>query len=384
MKRQVSQQYPGIKFRTGPSGVDKWGRYICQIYFSPYPRKRVWKTVKLSSKSYREAAKIRMHWMAEYLHDHPFRDLSEKSSVPLGVLRDVILSMMESGTLTHRAEPCAMRTIRKSMNVFDRFFGEFLPARYPSVKLLNDLPKGVFLDYRNYISLEKKLLWRNEIQALKTIISRFWRNDYCNDRVYKEIRTVPTPLYEMKKREILTLEEKQRLMEFIRKDNPRYYFATYFLAKLGWRIGETLSVKKSNIEWMKGEPVRVTIEREFRKNRKEFVLETVDGKLASIIKECLSRDEKNKSVFLFPNSRGNMIKDDIYRRYLAKAAKSELKRTMTPHEFRHSLVTLLKSQNCPDKDIMGITGHVDRDVLNEYYAHTTEDGRSKVLEISGI
>jgi len=325
-----------------------------------------------------------MLWMAEYIHDHPFQDISDKSSMPLQGLRDVILHMMEAGTLTHRAEPCAMRTIRKAMNVFDRFFGEYLPVRYPSVRRLNDLPKGVFLDYRNYVSLEKKLLWRNEIQALKTIISRFWRNDYCNDRVYKEIRTVPTPLFEMKKRKILTLEEKQRLMEFIRTDNPRYYFVTYFLAKLGWRIGETLSIKKSNIEWVKGEPVRITIEKEFRKNRKEFVLETIDGKLASTIKECLSRDEKNKSVFLFPNSRGNMIKDDIYRRYLAKAAKSELKREMTPHEFRHSLVTLLKSQNCPDKDIMGITGHVDRDVLNEYYAHTTEDGRSKVLEISGI
>ena len=79
-----------------------------------------------------------------------------------------------------------------------------------------------------------------------------------------------------------------------------------------------------------------------------------------------------------------MIKDDIYRKYLGKVSQRVLGIKITPHAFRHSLVTLLKSEGCPDKDIMGITGHIDRDVLNEYYAHTTEDGRSKVLEVTGL
>ena len=291
---------------------------------------------------------------------------------------------MKSGTLTHREDPCAQRTINKAFNVYDRFFLEFIPQRNPSVRRIDDLPKGVFLDYRSHITIEKKLMWRNEIQALKTIISRFWRSDYCNDRVYKEIRTIPTPMFEMKKRIILTVEERIKLLEFTRINKPTFYYVTYFLTKLGWRIGETLSIKKANVKWVQGEPSEILIEREFRKNRKEFVLETIDQKLAQVIKECLNNQKNKQSIFLFPNSKGNMIKDDVYRKYLAKVSEQVIGREITPHEFRHSLVTLLKSQNCPDKDIMGITGHVDRDVLNNYYAHTTNDGRSKVLEASGV
>jgi integrase len=384
MKKLLRQQYPGIKFREGDGAIDRWGKYVCQLDFCPYPNKRVWKTIKLDSKSYREAAKIRLQWMAEYIHEHPYQDLTEKGHIPLGSLRDILLKMMRSGTLTHREDPCAQRTINKALNVFDRFFGEFILRRYPSVHRISDLPKGIFLDYRSYITLEKKLIWRNEIQALKTIISRFWRSDYCNDRVYKEIRTIPTPSFEMKKRDVLTLEERIKILAFVKSDRLTFYYVTYFLTKLGWRIGETLSIKKANIKWIQGEPSEIAIEKEFRKNRKEFVLETIDPKLAQVIKDCLENQKHKKSVFLFQNSKGNMIKDDVYRRYLAKVSKHVIGRVITPHEFRHSLVTLLKSQNCPDKDIMGITGHVDRDVLNNYYAHATKDGRSKVLEASGV
>lgn len=384
MKRQAKQQYPGIKFREGIGSVDRWGKFVCQLCYCPFPKKRVWKTIRLDKRSYREAAKIRMQWIAEYMSAHPYQDLAEKANFSFASLREVLLKMMKSGTLTHREDPCAQRTINKAFNVFDRFFLEFVHQRYPSVKRIDDLPKGVFLDYRTYTTFEKKLMWRNEIQALKTIISRFWRSDYCADRVYKEIRTIPTPMFEMKKRDVLTMEERKSLLEFIQNNRIAFYYVTYFLTKLGWRIGETLSIKKANIKWVQGEPSEILIEREFRKNRKEFVLETIDQKLAQVIKECLNNQKYKKSIFLFPNSKGNMIKDDVYRKYLAKVSKQVIGREITPHEFRHSLVTLLKSQNCPDKDIMGITGHVDRDVLNNYYAHTTNDGRSKVLEASGV
>ena len=79
-----------------------------------------------------------------------------------------------------------------------------------------------------------------------------------------------------------------------------------------------------------------------------------------------------------------MIKDDIYRKYLAKVSLRVLHRKITPHDFRHSLVTHLKGMGFSDKDIMAITGHVDREVLNKYYSHSTEDGRRKVLGATGL
>ncbi len=285
------RQYPGIIFRAGINGNDKNGNYVCQIYFNPYPNKRVYKTIKIEKKSYREAAKARTQWMAEYMQKHPGSNSQSKENLQFSQLREILIQMMKVGTFTNRAEGCAQRTINKSSNVFNRFFYEFIPQKHPLVKRINDLPKGIFLEYQGFTVLEKKLVWRNEIQALKTIISRFWRGDYCNDQIYKEIRKSPTPDAEQKKRYILTLSEIKNLLEHIKGDSPKFYAITYFLAKLGWRVTETLSIKCENIKWTNGEPTEIAIEKEFRKNRKEFVLETVDEKLANQIKECIAHEK---------------------------------------------------------------------------------------------
>lgn len=94
--------------------------------------------------------------------------------------------------------------------------------------------------------------------------------------------------------------------------------------------------------------------------------------------------QKIKLRPLFPNSRGNSIKDDIYRKYLAKVSQEVLGKRITPHDFRHSLVTNLKMMKVPEKDIMALTGHCEVKVLNKVYSHTTPEGRTKALEASGF
>ncbi len=61
-----------------------------------------------------------------------------------------------------------------------------------------------------------------------------------------------------------------------------------------------------------------------------------------------------------------------------------LKRNVNPHDFRHSLITHLKSVRVPNKDIMQITGHMDERVLNDHYSHSTETGRMEALKLSGV
>ena len=167
---------------------------------------------------------------------------------------------------------------------------------YPHITKLDDLPKGIFTAYQNYIGSRTTLVWRNEIQALKSIFARLCRADLCDDRLELYVRRIPTPYAIPKKRNILSFEEIRKLLKYIEKDNRKFYFVTYFLAKLGWRVAETLSVKEENIRWEDGKPVSILIEKEFRKNRREFVLETIDPKLGAVIKEALAfnrQKEKN-------------------------------------------------------------------------------------------
>lgn len=381
--RKAARKHPGINFRSGKEGIDKYGSHICQISFYPYPQKRVFKTIRLEKPSYRDAARIRAEWMAEYMRQNPHRDLEGKKNYSFSELRQALHQMMQSSTLNNRAEPCAYSTIHKTLKIFDRFFQKFLPSYYPSVRHLNQLPKGVFLEYLRYNNAIQKLNWRTELGHLKAIISRLWRADYCDDRIYKEIRTLPTPKFEIKNKNVLSLDERKAILDAIKQDNSEYYVITYFIAKLGWRIGEVLSIKKKLIHWEDGMPVTVTIEREYRKNRKEFTLRTIDKKLSNVITDYFNT-LNGKSPFFFPNSKGNKIKKETYRNYLHRISEPIIGRRANPHEFRHSLITHLKSMRVPNKDIMQITGHMDERVLNDHYSHSTESGRMEALKLSGL
>ncbi|MFH1799419.1 MAG: site-specific integrase [Candidatus Omnitrophota bacterium] len=374
---------PGIRFREGPGAIDRRGRYVCQIDFYPFPNKRVYKTIKLARKSYREAAQVRAEWMKEYTRGHPNFDFEGKQELSFEELRNVLRRMMESTTINNRAEPCSYSTINKTLNIYDRFFKNFLGSHYPSIRRVNNLPKGVFLEYLAYNQTHQKLNWRTELGHLKAIISRLWRSDYCDDRIYKEIRTLPTPKFEIRNKVVLSLDEKKAILASMQKDNYEYYVITYFLAKLGWRINETLSLKKNLIRWENGKPVSITLEKAFRKNRKEFTLTTIDEKLAGVIARYLET-QSDKSEWFFPNSKGNMIKKETYRGFLHKVSVAVLKREVNPHDFRHSLITHLKSVRVPNKDIMQITGHMDERVLNDHYSHSTETGRMEALQLSGL
>jgi integrase len=380
---KLARRYPGINFRSGKERTDKFGKYICQLSFFPYPTKRVFKTIRMEKPSYHEAARIRSEWISGYMRMHPHRDLEDKKSFAFADLRKVLHQMMQSTTLNNRAEPCAYSTIHKTMKIFDRFFMQFIPSHYPSIKQIDQLPKGVFLEYLRYNNAIQKLNWRTELGHLKAIISRLWRADYCDDRIYKEIRTLPTPKFEIKNKAVLSLEERKAILEAIKEDNYEYYVITYFIAKLGWRINEVLSLKRKMIKWENGVPISITIEREFRKNRKEFTLSTLDNRLANTILDY-SNTLNGKSDLLFPNSKGNMIKKETYRGYLHRISTVVLKRQVNPHEFRHSLITHLKAMRVPNKDIMQITGHMDERVLNDHYSHSTESGRMEALKLSGL
>ncbi len=199
----------------------------------------------------------------------------------------------------------------------------------------------------------------------------FWK---AHLKIYGE----KTPKLEIRNKVVLSLDEKKAILTDMERENREYYVITYFLAKLGWRINETLSLKKNLIRWKDGNPASITLEKPFRKNRKEFTLTTIDKKLAAVIVSYLHW-QTDKSEWFFPNSKGKMIKKETYRGYLHKVSTRVLKRNVNPHDFRHSLITHLKGVRVPNKDIMQITGHMDERVLNDHYSHSTETGRMEAL-----
>ncbi|OGX46875.1 MAG: hypothetical protein A2243_11825 [Omnitrophica WOR_2 bacterium RIFOXYA2_FULL_38_17] len=205
---------------------------------------------------------------------------------------------------------------------------------------------------------------------------------YCKKEIKELLAEFKKPPSVQRDYVEITKTDKIRLLDFIKQDRPEYYGITYFLIRLGWRIDETLSVQKKNVKLNGLRPIAVKLEKDFRKNKRDFVLETIDDGLAVIIQRYLFKDKESK--WLFPSSRGNKISSNNYREYLAKISQELLGKRLHPHLFRHSFVVQAALAGMPIRDVMAITGHLDIDVVLKYYSHSTSQGREKVLAISEI
>lgn len=72
------------------------------------------------------------------------------------------------------------------------------------------------------------------------------------------------------------------------------------------------------------------------------------------------------------------------RRYLKKVSREVIGQEITPHYFRHRFLTECGKSNVPIVDVMAISGIKDIDVIVKYYSHSTEEGQSKVLEVTRV
>ncbi len=326
--------------------------------------------------SFREAYNIKIKLMDEYLSSFQSNN-HNKLNADFNVLRNQLIRDMESDSL-------AYKTRNRSRSTFDLFFLTFLPSRYPIIKRLTDLRLECLYEYKNYVTMDLKRIagWRSELGTLKAIIRRLARLGYCEKGITEFLEDIKRPEYSSKSFTPISKEDKIALLDFVKVDRPCYFGVTYFLMRLGWRIEETLSIKRYNIEMEGKEPISIKLEAAIRKNKKDFVLESIDADLAKVIKVFLA--DGSETQWLFYNSKRNKIKADHYRNYLVRISQEIIDRRITPHDFRRSLVTEAARDGLALKDVMGITGHTDINVLLKHYSFSTEVGRKKVLASTRI
>jgi len=274
------------------------------------------------------------------------------------------------------------KTIIRYMYTFDTFFYKYLPSKFPNVTNLNQLTAPIFYNYRDFILNDlNRTGWRSELTHLKVVIRRLVLKGYGKKDILQCFEDIKKPPAQQKSYVEITKSDKKNLLSHIKKDNPVFYRITYFLIRLGWRIDETLSLKWEYIKYSGLKPISITIPAVIRKNRKEFVLETIDNDLTKVIQECRSH---NKSIWLFPNSRNNRFLQNHYRTYLNRISQKAIGKRLTPHDFRHSLITTMAQKNMPIRDVMAITGHTDINVVLKYYSHSTKQGKISVLDQTRI
>ena len=128
-----------------------------------------------------------------------------------------------------------------------------------------------------------------------------------------------------------------------------------------------MTLKAKNIKWESLRPVKLICEPQDTKTKEPFILSDIDPELANILKGYHMEAKKRNTAWLFPNRSGDKLHAGHYTEYIKEVSKKVLGVELKPHDFRHSLITWLKSRNYSDRDIMAITGHRDINSLNISY-----------------
>ena len=353
----MSKRYAGIRHIKDSS---------FEISYYPYPGARR-KQYRIKAKSLKEASFIRAERMKNC-----FSRVSEGASFD-----ELKAPLMES----LQADRKSQKTITEFIYIFDTFFNQFLPKYFPHIDSINQLTIPVITKYKWYIVVEKgrQYGWNAELSKFKAIVKRLTRGGFCERRIYYEVLS---EFKREKSREMpykeLSKTEKLQLLKYVKEKRPDYFGVTYFLIRLGWRIGQVLAVKRANIKWQGLIPIEIKVDAEDTKTKVPYRLSSIDIELAKVIK--MYAFDRRKTQWLFPNKRNNKINYRRYGEYLGRITSELFNKRVMPHDFRRMFATENKRKGFSDKDIMAITGHKDVGVFTRHYVFTTSEGVKSILQ----
>lgn len=140
----------------------------------------------------------------------------------------------------------------------------------------------------------------------------------------------------------------------------------------GWRPQELAILKHNDIDlengWMKG-----GMKTEAGKDR----LVPIHSKILPLIQK---RYEKNEEfLFYDENSRDSSMTYDKYRKRFLKVME-RLNMNHTPHEARHTFITLAKEYNVDEYAIKKIVGHAISDITEAIYTHRDKEWLKEEIE----
>lgn len=235
---------------------------------------------------------------------------------------------------------------------------------------------------------------------------------------HKFIRENPTTFFEkpriLKDKEVKSNNkldnflEREELMGFLtlaKNEGLRNDFVMFStLAYSGFRIGELLALKESDINFKTNE---ITIEKTYynpTNNKKEFTLLSpktdgsnrtveLDPFVMGLIREQIkllkvekmkSRKIYNDEGFIYVDAEGYPMPIKLVALRLQRLMKKlyegvevEKRKHITPHSFRHTNISLMIESNVPIAEIQRRVGHTDINTTMNIYAHMTKQTKDQ-------
>ena len=196
----------------------------------------------------------------------------------------------------------------------------------------------------------------------KLLMSQLFRYAIKNDIVEKEYsRFVELGKKGEKiEKKIFSKEEINKLFEYV--DKLEYVDTVLIMIYTCMRIGELLTIKTENVHlderYMIG-----GIKTEAGKNR----IIPINKKILPYIKKWYNPANE----YLITNDKGEQMQHQNYRREKFKNIMEKLRIDHTPHECRHTGISLLDSAGANKLCVKRIVGHSSKDITEDVYTHKT-------------
>lgn len=196
----------------------------------------------------------------------------------------------------------------------------------------------------------------------KLLMSQLFRYAIKNDIVEKEYSKYvdlgkPSPREEKK---IFTREEIDKLFKYV--DKLEYVDTVLIMIFTCMRIGELVTIKTENVH-LKERYMIGGIKTQAGKNR----IIPINNKILPFIEKWYNPNNE----YLITNDKGEQMQHQNYRREKFKNIMEKLKMDHTPHECRHTGISLLDSAGANKLCVKRIVGHSSKDITEDVYTHKT-------------
>lgn len=242
-------------------------------------------------------------------------------------------------------------------------FAEFSAYRGKALRSLREPDVVAFLgDLRKHGQAESSI--SRKLSAIK-MFARFLVSETVLEEDFTE--AIESRRGERKLPEPLTVPRVSRLLASpnVRKPRDLRDRALFELMySSGLRVGEVVSVKRSDIDLQKGF-VQV-----FGKGGKERIVPVGEVAVAWITRHLQSMEKRdNKSEYLFPGRSGRpLVRQEVWRAIKQHARRAGIGQRVTPHTLRHSFATHLLRRGADLRSIQEMLGHA-RISTTQIYTH---------------
>lgn len=252
---------------------------------------------------------------------------------------------------------------KKTLELYNLYLDDFF---FTVNKKAEDITAN---DIRVYLynAQESRGLSNRTLDSRRTVIHAFFEWAANEGYIGKNpCRVIKNIKYERIEKQPLTDMELERIRQAC--ETVRERALVEFLYSTGARVTEVCGVKKTDIDFYKGE---VVVLGKGNKHRTTYL----NARCKLLLKQYFAiRDDESEYLFVSERKPHKVLKKEAIERIVRIIGeRSELDRPLTPHLFRHTLATLMLQRGTPITEVQKILGHVNINTTMIYAKVSDED-----------